>query len=60
MRCALEVVPHPSGGYTLAAPVDATRSSVRVYRGWWARRAQAEAAMGSIFLGQSGQHPVAR
>lgn len=57
--CTLEVVRHPDGGWTIAAPVDATRSTRRIYRGWWARRAQASTSLASLFLGHSGQHPIA-
>lgn len=44
-----EVVPHPSGGYTHAQPCDATRSTVREYRGWWSTRRAARAALDLIF-----------
>lgn len=33
--CFREVVQHPAGGWTIAAPVDATRSSLRIYCGNW-------------------------
>lgn len=48
-RCFLEVVPHPAGGYTLAEPVDATRSSVRLYRGQWSTAEAAQAALDAKF-----------
>lgn len=38
------VVPHPAGGYTHALPRDATQSTVRDYRGWWATRRAARLA----------------
>lgn len=34
----LEVVAHPTGGYTHAEPIDATRTTRRIYRGWWLTR----------------------
>lgn len=46
---ALEVKRHPRGGWTLAVPVDAARSSARLYRGWWPRRAAARRALGTKF-----------
>lgn len=45
----LEVVSHPSGGFTLAEPIDATRSTCRIYTGWWSNRAAAEAALTAKF-----------
>lgn len=44
-----EVVKHPRGGYTHALPVDATQSTVRVYRGWWPTRNAADHALESLF-----------
>ena len=43
--CFREVVRHPSGGWTIAEPVDATQSAARIYRGNWSSRADALAAM---------------
>lgn len=48
-RCALEVVPHPRGGWTIATPIDATQSSVRIYRGQFSTRRRARAALDAIF-----------
>lgn len=45
----LQVVPHPTGGYTHAEPWDATVSTRRTYRGWWRRRRAAELALASKF-----------
>lgn len=36
-----EVVRHPAGGWTIAEPVDATRGTVRIYRGRWTTKAAA-------------------
>lgn len=44
-----EVVRHPAGGWTIAAPVDATRSTVRIYHGNWPRRAAAVAALANFY-----------
>lgn len=43
--CAREVVRHPSGGWTIAQPIDATQSSARIYAGNWSSYAAALAAM---------------
>lgn len=43
--CFREVVPHPAGGWTIAQPVDATRSTRRIYRGRWAKHADALEAL---------------
>ena len=43
--CFREVVRHPSGGWTIAEPIDATKSAARTYRGHWSSRADALAAM---------------
>lgn len=48
VQVVLEVVPHPAGGWTLAEPVDATVSSLRIYRGCWTRRQDAEQAAGGM------------
>lgn len=40
----LAVRRHPAGGWTHAAPVDATKSTVRIYRGWWSTKRAAVAA----------------
>ena len=40
----LEVVRHPSGGWTIATPIDGSRSTARLYSGWWPSRAAADAA----------------
>lgn len=45
MMCAREVVRHPSGGWTIAEPIDATQSAARIYRGNWSSRGAALAAM---------------
>lgn len=45
----LEVVGHPRGGWTLAEPINATTSSIRIYRGWWSNRAAAQAALDAKF-----------
>ena len=45
MMCAREVVRHPSGGWTIAEPIDATTSAARIYAGNWSSRADALAAM---------------
>lgn len=45
----LEVAPHPAGGWTHAVPVDATTSTRRIYRGWWANRRAAKRALESKF-----------
>lgn len=45
MMCAREVVRHPSGGWTIAVPVDATTSAARIYAGNWSSKAAALAAM---------------
>lgn len=39
----LEVVRHPSGGWTIATPIDGSRSTTRLYSGWWSSRAEADA-----------------
>lgn len=44
-----EVVRHPAGGWTIAAPVDATRSTVRIYHGNWPRKAAALAALANFY-----------
>lgn len=44
MLCEREVVRHPAGGWTIAEPVDATRSTRRIYRGNWSTWAAARAA----------------
>lgn len=59
MQCVLEVVPHPAGGYTIAKPVDATQSSVRLYVGEYSTRARAQAALDHLFLCHAGKHPIA-
>ena len=43
--CAREVVRHPSGGWTIAQPIDATQSAARIYAGNWSSYAAALAAM---------------
>ena len=43
--CFREVVRHPSGGWTIAEPIDATESAARTYRGHWSSKAAAVAAM---------------
>jgi hypothetical protein len=43
--CFREVAQHPAGGWTIAEPVDATKSALRIYRGNWSSRAAALAAM---------------
>ena len=43
--CFREVVRHPSGGWTIAEPVDATTSAARIYAGNWSSKAAALAAM---------------
>ena len=45
----LEVAAHPQGGWTHAAPIDATRGTARIYRGWWATERAAAAALESQF-----------
>lgn len=40
-----EVVHHPRGGWTIAQPIDATKSTIRNYEGWWATKAAAVAAL---------------
>jgi hypothetical protein len=42
--CFREVVRHPSGGWTIAEPVDATQSAARIYRGNWSDYGAAVAA----------------
>ena len=44
--CFREVVRHPSGGWTIAEPINATESAARTYRGNWSSRAAALAAKG--------------
>lgn len=46
--CFREVVPHPAGGWTIAQPVDATRSTRRLYRGRWAKHEDALEAMEAL------------
>lgn len=48
-RCVLEVVRHPAGGWTIAMPVDATQSSVRIYRGQYSTRRRAREVLNAIF-----------
>ena len=43
--CFREVVRHPSGGWTIAEPIDATRTAARIYAGNWSSRGAALAAM---------------
>ena len=43
--CFREVVRHPAGGWTIAEPVDATKSALRIYRGNWSTWGAAGAAM---------------
>ena len=45
----LEVVAHPSGGFTWAEPIAATQSSCRIYTGWWSNREAAQAALDAKF-----------
>lgn len=45
----LEVVAHPQGGYSHAEPVDATRTTRRIYRGWWSTRRAARSALTTKF-----------
>ena len=45
VMCFREVVRHPSGGWTIAEPIDATASAARTYRGNWSSRGAALAAM---------------
>lgn len=45
----LEVVAYPSGGFTWAEPIDATRSTCRIYTGWWSNRRAAQAALDAKF-----------
>lgn len=47
--CNLEVAPHPRGGWTIAAPIDATRTTQRLYRGQYSTRRRARAALNAIF-----------
>lgn len=49
MLCVLEVVRHPAGGYTIARPVDATRTTQRVYQGQYLTRSAAQAALDRLF-----------
>jgi hypothetical protein len=60
MLCVLEVVRHPAGGYTHATPIDATQSSVRIYRGWWSSRRAAAAALENLFRAHVGNYPIAK
>jgi hypothetical protein len=48
LLCVAEVVAHPQGGWTIAAPEDATRSTIRLYRGNWSTREAAECALQSL------------
>ncbi len=48
-RCFLEVVRHPAGGWTIAAPLDASSSSARIYRGRYLTRPRAQAALDELF-----------
>ena len=41
----LEVVGHPRGGWTVAVPVDASRTTARIYAGNFATRTAARAAL---------------
>ena len=43
--CFREVVRHPAGGWTIAEPVDAPQSALRIYRGNWSTWGAALAAM---------------
>jgi hypothetical protein len=47
----LEVVSHPQGGWTIAVPVDASRCTVRIFRGWWATEAAAQRFLELNILG---------
>lgn len=49
MLTCLEVVPHPAGGWTVAHPLDATRSTLRTYRGRFFSRRRAEAALDNLY-----------
>jgi len=40
----VEVVPHPRGGWTIAQPLDGSKSTARIYSGWWPSEAEATAA----------------
>lgn len=46
--CHAEVVGHPAGGWTIAAPIDATRSTARVYRGNYSAESSAQAALATL------------
>jgi hypothetical protein len=46
----LEVVRHPRGGWTIAAPVDASRSALRVYQGNYSSRRAAQRVLELEFL----------
>lgn len=43
--CFREVVRHPTGGWTIAEPIEATQSAARIYAGNWSSYAAALAAM---------------
>lgn len=45
----LDVVRHPGGGYTHAEPINATRTTERIYRGWWRTKRAAQHALDSKF-----------
>lgn len=45
----MEVVRHPAGGWTIAEPIDATRSTQRIYRGHWNSKRAARGALESKF-----------
>lgn len=45
----LEVVSHPRGGFTHAEPLNPSRTTTRVYHGWWSTRGAARRALPTNF-----------